>query len=431
MMPIDDLIPSEIERIAVGQVLYSHEVIVQAARQLKPEHFGDGPCRTVYATCLEMWRQGKGIDLLTVTVDLKRQGLLENVGGAYFLSSCMYRVAQTVNFDDHAEIIREYYGLRTLRKAGHQLTTGAVDGADPSELLGMLSVDVGKASMSDVSGDVNGAEVAFNLMNSTDKPKPIYLQIANLDNLVFIMPDNVVTIKGMAGSGKTAAVLSAVMNLLPIVKPWIVSIEMSAKELMMRALCQLAEVDIDAALRDQLEPEERERLARAATLNGDMLSRISIEDSGHMNIDVFRAQAQHKVQNEGVGLIVIDYAQLMDATTGKGDNSTKELELISKGIRATARTLKVPILCIVHVNKLGDEHGSIQFEKDAHVRLSISREQGSDMMTVDVLKNRNGRTGPISTPCKMQYGMVGRVTPPYWAKSLRSTPPDQFTEPNF
>jgi len=101
-------------------------------------------------------------------------------------------------------------------------------------------------------------------------------------------------------------------------------------------------------------------------------------------------------------------------------NKVQELEAISMGIRSTARKLNVPILLIVHVNKQGEDHGTIQFEKDAHVRMHLSRD--ADQMTIDVLKNRNGRPGKITTPCMMRYGIVGRSSPPSWAQ-----PDDELT----
>jgi predicted ATP-dependent serine protease len=149
-----------------------------------------------------------------------------------------------------------------------------------------------------------------------------------------------------------------------------------------------------------------------------------------MNVDVFRAKAEHKVRNEGCSLIVVDYAQLMDADAKRYPSQTERLEIISKSLRATARTLEVPILCVVHVNKEGVEHGTIQFEKDAHVRLALSREQGSDIMKAEVLKNRNGRVGMAEIPCVMRHGIVGRNTPPTWVDAPRPYNPRQGFTPH-
>ena len=433
MTPDTDLIAVDVEQIVMGQLLFC-DVTAKAARRLKVEHFGIRSHGTIYGTCLDLWREGTGIDLVTVTMRLKRMGRLDEVGGAVALAGFTNRVASPRHLDSHIDIMHEYAALRTLRRAGDTLRLGGV-GDDPMELISGLNASVQRATMADNDEDVDAGELAYALLNTNDKPKPIYLGMAGVDSLVFILPGNMVTIKAAAGVGKTAFVLSAVLNLLPVRKTWFVSLEMSAEELMTRALCQLAEVDIDLALIDRLTEQDRAKMAKAANDHAGLFSKqLNIDNSGEMNIDVFRAKAEHKVKNEGVGLIVIDYAQLMEADGKRYPSQVQQLEAISKGIRATGRTLGVPILCIVHVNKAGDEHGTIQFEKDAHVRLSLEREKGVEHMTVDVLKNRNGRVGMITTPCVMRHGIVGRNTPPDWSRSPdpptpTRTPPIDWTAP--
>jgi replicative DNA helicase len=415
MIPVQDLIPTSCERLVVGHVIYATDMVTKAAVKLKPEHFGDPRSREAYTACLELWRNGTAVDLITVAYQMQKAGhnLVES---STFLSECMYHVASTVHFDEHVAIVREHYGLRTLRIAGHHMMEGAVVGEDPVTLMSGLNVDFESASATD-GDDVNGAEVAYALLNATDKPKPLYLGMGQLDELVFVMPDNFITLRAPAGVGKTAFLLSAVLNLLEQRKVWFVSLEMSANDLMARALCQLAMVDIDKMMMDRLTTEERERLAKAANEYAHILTNLSIDNAGTMNIDVFRAKAEHKVKNEKVGMIIIDYAQLMDADSKRYPNRTDQLEVISKGLRATARTLAVPILCVVHVNKDGVEHGSIQFEKDSHVRIALSREQGADTMKAEVLKNRNGRVGMAEIHCVMRHGIVGRSMAPAWATS--------------
>jgi replicative DNA helicase len=413
MIPVDDLIPVSAERLVMGQVLYEPDVITKAAVRLKPEHFGDGRTRNAYETALDLWRKGGVVDLLTVTYAMHKGGW-NLTDASTFLSECMYNVASTKHFDDHAAIVREHYGLRTLRIAGHEMVKGAVVGKDPVSLMSGLNVDFESATATE-SDDVNGAEIAYALLNTANKPKPIYLGMGPLDDLVFVMPDNFITLRAIAGAGKTAFLLSSVLNLLPARKVWFVSLEMSAADLMARALCQLAMVNIDSMMMDRLDNEQRDRLAKCANDYGHILKNLLIDNAGTMNIDVFRAKADHKVKNEKCELIVVDYAQLMDADAKRYPSQTERLEVISKSLRATARTLQVPILCVVHVNKEGVEHGTIQFEKDAHVRLSLSREPGKDIMEAEVLKNRNGKVGVAKINCLMQYGIVGRTTPPAWA----------------
>lgn len=433
-----DLIPTDAEDMALAAVLIDHRIISQSARMLQPEHFGGDAHRITYAAALNLWRDGKAVDLTTVAYALQHTNQLDHVGGAYWLAGLTRRLASPAHFVDHAAIVREYYGLRVLRRTGMKLMNGANPGEDPAELIGAMSMDIEKASGADLDTDVNAGEMAYTLLNSTDKPKPIYLGMANLDELVFILDSNVVTLRAPAGVGKTAFVLSAVLNLMPQRKPWFVSLEMPATELVTRLLCQLAMVDIDLAMIDRLTDAERSKMAHAANEYGSIIKGLDIDDSGSMSIDTFCAKAEYKVRNEGCDLIVIDYAQLLDYSMADHKNPAEGLKHVSKSIRATARKLNVPVICIVHVNREGSEEGSSQFEKDAHVRLSLARETGSDMMQVDVVKNRNGRTGPVNVPCVMRHGIVGRFGPPAWSAQPAQpmTPrinirpnPDDRTEP--
>jgi predicted ATP-dependent serine protease len=149
-----------------------------------------------------------------------------------------------------------------------------------------------------------------------------------------------------------------------------------------------------------------------------------------MDIDTFMARAEHKVKSSGCELIVVDYAQLMEADPKRYPSQTLQLEAISKGFHKTARKLNVPMIVIVHVNKEGQDHGTKQFEKDAHVRVVLHYKRGELAMGIDVIKNRNGRTAMINTPCVMRHGIVGRNGPPHWAEGGGRIAPPKTNGPH-
>ncbi len=416
------LIPLDAERLVIGQILTDHRLMTGAAQFLKPEHFGDKSCREAYEAALAVWRDGRGVDLVTVAHEIRKKQ--EHFDPAVFamLAEFTRPVAQTIHFQYHAEIVREHYASRVLMDAGRSLIDGTAKGSDPLELIAPANEALSRAVMADESTDVDAGLLAADLMNTSARPKPMYLGMANLDGIVWMLPGNVVTVRGEAGAGKTAFVLSAVLNVLEQHKVWFVSLEMSAAELVMRALCQITQVDIDRAMIGHLDGAERERLSRAAIDNAEVLSRLSIDDGGSMSTDEFMAKSEHRAK-EGVELIVVDYAQLMSADKKLYQTDESEIRAVSKTIRATARKLNIPILLVVHINEKGEDYGSGQFKKDAHVRLHLSRDKGADMMSVEVLKNRNGRPGREEVPCRMQWGCVGRITPPYWASAPKTFNP--------
>ena len=421
-----DLFPREVEDIVIGQVLFEPGCVSRAATLLKPEHFYGNEQRTVFSAALEMWKEGTPVDLITMTHRLRKDGTLDLVGGSWQLVEWTRRVAQTIHLEDHAMIVREQYSLRVLRDTGLKLQ-GVNVSTDTDEAIGQVTAQLGKAASADLSSEVNAAERAYELSNQAP-PKPWYLGMDAVDGKVFILPGNVVTISAPSGVGKTAFSLCAAINLAPVLRPWIVSLEMPADELITRAKCQFALVDIADAMEDRMSDPERERMAMAS--GHEFFQRVLIHDEGSMTIDEFRARAEHKVRNEGVGLIVVDYAQLMEADRKTYPNEALQNEAISKGIRATAKSLKVPILLVVHLNRMGEAHGSTQYEKDAHVRIRLSRGVGSPTMEVDVIKNRNGSTGKINTPCSLKYGIIGKqATLPTFSAKLPIPDPNNRIEP--
>jgi replicative DNA helicase len=425
---------TDAEQIVIGQILLDYRVMSQAAQLLKADHFGDAKCKAAYECCLTVWRLGRGVDLITVAEQLRKDQRIDVSATMKELVGYTRRVSAPKHFDDHAQIVKEHYATRLLAKAGQDLISGTSSGEEYIDLIGPANEALTKATLSQDRLDVNAGERAYQLLNSADRPKPMYMGITGLDSFVWMLPGNVIAIRADAGVGKTAFVLSVVLNMMPRIKPWFVSLEMPADELIKRTLCQLALVDIASVMVDRISDDERARLAKAANEHASILSTLQIDDSGSMTIDEFQAKAESRVK-DGTGLIVVDYAQLMSADRKLYPNKVSELEAISMGIRSTARKLNVPILLIVHVNKQGEDHGTIQFEKDAHVRMHLRRDGQSNNMDIDVLKNRNGRPGKITTTCLMQYGIVGRTTPPHWAEQPKVTPkdvphPDEFHDDN-
>lgn len=432
-----ELVPVEVESLVIGQILYSGDVISRAARLLKSSHFGDKRCAEIYEACLELWRQDKAVDLVTVYTELKRRGQIEPGQRAFDLAQYTNHVAQITNFEDHASIVLDHFRKRTLLTASHTILASIEGREDTTSVISRMNADIEAASIADTESDVSGAEIAYEVMNSPS-PKPLYLGMKLVDDYVFVLPGNVVTVKGEPGAGKTAFVLSAILNLLPRVEVWMVSLEMSPKELMTRALCQLAEVDIADALQgdSRLHADDKARMAQAANIHAPMLGRLRIEPAESMNLDVFRSRAEHMVKNRGTGLIVLDYAQLVDADPERYRTQVLQLEAVSKTVRAVGRKMEVPVIEVVHISKDGTEHGTKQFEKDAHVRLAIEVNEKGERF-VSVLKNRNGRTAfQLPLTCVMKHGIMGRETPPDWAGSIAPKPfdpragmPNNRTEP--
>lgn len=414
------------EDIVIGQVLYEPGCIGRAAAILKPDHFYGIDHRTVFVAALDLWREGTAVDLITMYHILHKRGELEKIGGAYRLSKWTNAVAQTIHLEDHCDIIKEQYALRVLKSSAYHLQN--VNASDnPNEIIARHNEDIAKASSVNLGDDKNGADVAYRIMNDTVRKKPLKLGIAGVDDTVSVGDDSVIVFTAPSGVGKTAAAMTAIVNMIHERKPWIVSLEMTADELMTRVLCGFAGVEINAAMDGKLTDGEKDRMTKANIDHYNITSRLDICDDDTMTIDQFRARADHKVKNEGCQIIMIDYGQLMGADPSQYKNTTEKHEVVSRGIKATTKALKVPIILIVQLNKDGEIYGSGQYEKDAHVVIQFFPPDGSNRMPYHIRKNRNGRTGKASTPCDLAFGLVGRMCSAYTGPARPH--PDNRTTP--
>jgi replicative DNA helicase len=383
----------DIEKAVLGAMLIEREAIPQVIEILPPDAFYASQHQKVYDAILGLFERGNPVDLITVGEELRRNGELENVGGEYYLSELTTHVASAANVEYHTRIITE---KSLLRKLIETMTAHVGDAYDPSadafELLDQVESDIFRisdtqlrraaTSMNEVLKDTLSRLEAIHGRESGITGVPTGFRA--LDNLTGgWQPSDLIIIAARPSMGKTAFALASARNSALHQKDpvgvAIFSLEMSAGQLAQRLLTSEARVDAQAARTGRLSDDDWPKLARAA---GRLSSApIYIDDTPGLSILELRAKCRRLKAEHDIGLVVVDYLQLMHGTLqSRSSNREQEIAQISRSLKGLAKELNVPVLALSQLSRAVETRGG-----DRRPQLSDLRESGSIEQDADVV----------------------------------------------
>jgi len=374
----------DVEQAVLGALLIEREAIPKAIEILPADAFYDGRHQHIYEAVQALFERGNPVDLVTLTEELKRRGTYEPIGG-YYLAELTTRVASAANVDFHARIIAEKSLLRKLITTmtgvvgqAYDPTTDAFDLLDDAERqifqISESQLRKGAVAMSEVMmqtvahlESIHGREGGI-----TGVPSGF----TALDNMTGgWQPSDLVIIAARPSMGKTALSLAVTRNAaLHPEKPAGVayfSLEMSAQQLAQRLLTSEARVDAQRARTGRLHDDDWPKLARAA---GRLSAApIFIDDTPGLGILELRAKCRRLKAEHDIGLVIVDYLQLMHGTAAaaKGGNREQEIAQISRSLKGLAKELNVPVLALSQLSRAVETRGG-----DKRPQLSDLRESG-------------------------------------------------------
>ena len=376
----------EAEESVIGALLLSRDAANEVMGRLQPEDFYVPAHQSIFEGMRDLFDTNQPIDLVTVGEELRRNGELEKVGGVQYLTRLVDIVPSTSNVDYYAGIVEEHAKRRELIRAGAAVTdfafsiddeiTDVVDRAEQA-VLGVAEkrasqtlIEVGPMLtnileqievMEQNGSDIVGLETGF----------------ADLDRLLGgLRPANLVVIAARPGMGKSSLAMGVAMNVAKTGDPVaIFSLEMSKEELTHRMLSMEARVDSRKLQTGQL----GDLWPRVTTAAGKMYQRpIYIDDSPVVSVTDIRAKCRRLKRKRGaLGLVVVDYLQLMQAT--KAENRVQEISEITRNLKNLARELEVPIIACSQLNR------AVEQREDKRPRLSDLRESGSIEQDADIV----------------------------------------------
>jgi replicative DNA helicase len=419
----------EAEQAVLGAMLLDREAIYAAVEALRPEDFYHEAHRILFQVIVNMGDRGEAVDLVTVTEELRRLGYLEKAGGVSYVASLGQAVPSTANAAYYAKIVREKALLRGLIEASQKIIERCYeDHHDPSELLdeaermifslGQREIREGLTSIRElVAATLERLEkLSQNKGEVTGLPT-----FKDLDKLLAgLQPSDLIICAARPGMGKSSFCLNiaqtaAMRYHLPVA---IFSLEMSKFQVTERLIGSTAMIDQYRLRTGYLTEDDWARLTQVLGRLAE--APIYIDDTPSPTVLEVRAKARRLQAERGLGLVVVDYLQLMRGH-GRFDNRQQEIAQISRGLKALARELNVPVLVLSQLNRgveqrqdkrpvMADLLESGAIEADADVILFLYRPEYYDPHTdrrgiaeVIVAKHRNGPVGTVELAFLPEY----------------------------
>ena len=415
--PHDD----EAEQAVLGSMLTDKDAVVAAIETLKPGDFYRNDNMTIYEAVMTIYGKGEPIDIITLKDELTSMGKLEAVGGLEYLASLPDKVPTTANVDKYVKIVEEKSLLRGLIKTANELIElgysqneeieTIMDGAEKKifDIMQRKS-QKGYESIKDIL--VDSFTELQELYNKKQHITGVATGFADLDNKTAgFHKSELILIAARPAMGKTAFALNiatnaAVGNNTPVV---VFSLEMSKEQCANRILCAQAMVDSGKVQRGDITDEEWSKLAIAS---GELSESAGIFIDDTPGITEIRAKCRKLKLEKNIGLIVIDYLQLINGS-GKASSREQEIAEISRSLKILAKEIDVPVIALSQLSRapearpdhrpmLQDLRESGSIEQDADMVLFIYRDdyynpQGEQTNIAEIIiaKNRSGSTGPV------------------------------------
>jgi replicative DNA helicase len=412
----------EAERALLGCMLFDNHCISEVVHTVKNEDMYNSANRLIFETIVELYDANKAVDLIILREELKNKQILESIGGEEYLGEVADSVPSSANFDRYAEIVKDKALLRGLIQAASEILHTSWNSGEPAEDV----LDRSERLIFDVADRSSSLELAqfshiikqaFERIDKTHDKKDVLRGIPTgfyeLDELTSGLQEaEFVVLAARPSIGKTTMGLNIIEHAAVIEKKPVAlfSMEMASQQIAQNMLCSYAKIDAHKLRKGLLSSEEWTRLGMAAGVLSE--APIYVDDSTALTSLRLRSRARRLKALYGVELIVIDYLQLMEGP--RAENRQQQIATISRGLKALARELHLPVIAISQLNRapeareghrprLSDLRESGSIEQDADVVLLLHRDDYyhpddpsmKGVAEIIVAKQRNGPIGRV------------------------------------
>ena len=422
------------EIAVLGAVLLDRDALVKAFEVLRPEHFYREAHQKVFVACQALFERNEPVDLITLANELTGRHQLEDMGGNQYLISLAEAVPTAANVVYHASIVRGKALLRELISAGTSIVSSCYEDTEPTEAM----LDLAEKRIFEVSKDrvrPSFRPIKSVLKSTFEDIERLYSRkghvtgvptgFTDLDNLTGgFQHSDLIIIAGRPSMGKTSLALGIVMHaaMEEGIPTAIFSLEMSMSHVVQRMLCAEARVEAYRLRTGRLGDKDWPKLTTAAGRLSE--ASIHIDDTPSMNVLELRAKARRVKAEHGIGLMAIDYLQLLKGG-GRFESRQQEMTEICRSLKALAKELEIPIVALSQLSRaveardnkrpqLADLRESGAIEQDADLVAFIYRpgyykalqapdEKENYEAELIVAKQRNGPTGPVSLTFRREY----------------------------
>ncbi|MFT4414567.1 replicative DNA helicase [Fredinandcohnia humi] len=421
----------EAEQAVLGAIFLEPSSLTLASELLIPEDFYRVAHQKIFNAMLTLSDKGEPVDLVTVTSELADAKILEEIGGVSYLSDLANAVPTAGNIEYYAKIIEEKSILRRLIRTA---TTIATDGYSREDEVDALLSEAEKNIM-----EVANRKNAGAFQNIKDVLVQTYDNIETLNNRVGditgiptgfteldrmtagFQRNDLIIVAARPSVGKTAFALNIAQNVATKTDEnvAIFSLEMGAEQLVMRMLCAEGNINAQNLRTGSLTPEDWSKLTMA--MGSLSNSGIYIDDTPGIRISEIRSKCRRLKQESGLGMILIDYLQLIQGSGRSGENRQQEVSEISRSLKALARELKVPVIALSQLSRgveqrqdkrpmMSDIRESGSIEQDADIVAFLYRDdyydkesENKNIIEIIIAKQRNGPVGTVSLAFVKEY----------------------------
>ena len=413
----------EAEQAIIGSMLTDRDAVISAIEILKEEDFYREDNKAIYTAILNLYNRAEPIDIITVKAELESMGKFEQVGGLEYLAELPEKVPTTANAMKYIKIVEEKSTLRRLIKTANEI------------------IELGYSPTEDVEDIMEGAEKKiFNIMQeknqkgyapikdvlveSFTKLEELYNRKQHITGVPSGFTELDYRTAGFHGSeliliaarpamGKTAFALNIATNAavkanVPVA---VFSLEMSKEQLVNRILCSESMVDSNKVRTGKLEEDDWTKLAGAIGPLSE--AEIFIDDTPGINITEIRAKCRKLKLEKNIGMVVIDYLQLIQGSNKRGGSREQEISEISRSLKILAKELDVPVIALSQLSRaaeqrpdhrpmLSDLRESGAIEQDADIVMFLYRDdyynqdsEKKDIAEIIIAKHRGGSTGTV------------------------------------
>ena len=432
LMTLERLPPQnlEAEQAVLGSMLLEEEAVVQAAELLEDPAFYKDSHRKIFSALLALYKTNVPVDLVTITEELKKRNLLEEIGGASYLATLTSVVPTAANIEHYCRIVKQKAILRALIRATTHIAGECYEEVvEPDHLLDKaetLIFDIASKKLKrDAIAMKDIIKSSIELIDTLYQRKGMITGLPTgfieLDQqLAGLQPSDLIVVAGRPAMGKSSLALCIAENIALGQKAGVAlfSLEMSKESLVQRMLCSHARINAHNVRSGMLSTSDWPNLTKAAGKLSE--APIFIDDSPSVSILELRAKARRLKSRHNISLIILDYLQLMEESS-YAENRQQEISIISRSLKALARELNVPIIAVSQLSRaperresfrprLSDLRESGAIEQDADVVLMLFREdyynptsENKGVAEVIIAKQRNGPTGTIKLAFINEY----------------------------
>lgn len=407
----------EAEEAVIGSMLIEQNAVISALEILKPEDFYKENHRIIFRQIAEMADKLEAVDLVTLAENLKNAGYLEKIGGTAELARLANFVPTAANVEYYARIVAEKSVLRRLIAASTEIAASAYDSQyEVDEILDKAEETIFQISQGRTTqGYVHLKDVLVETMEKLEylashKGNVVGLSsgFSDLDSITSgFQPSDLIILAARPSVGKTSLGLNIARNIAirEDCSVAVFSLEMSREQVAQRLLCSESAINSQKLRNGFLSDDEWRRLSIGLGRLGE--AKIFIDDTPGISVMELRAKARRIKAEHGLGLVVVDYLQLM--RTRKQENRQQEISEISRSLKGLARELDVPIIAMSQLSRaveqrqdrrpvLSDLRESGAIEQDADVVMFLYTEpelEQNNLIELIVAKQRNGPTGNL------------------------------------